>query len=1126
MAVQSVFLRRKAWVAACLLLAVRVSAHGASSPSGLRLGTTVNGHCSGGVVTYDLDLTEGEYIRVWIESHGDLTAKVSGPNGEPIVVSELGPDAVAPISFVSGRPGPYKLELGCDHIDGSASYRLQLDSRRPASTKDRQNIVVEKAHRKAEKLARLWQEEFRRKALREFERVLASAKDIGEGALAERTQIRLGDIHLSLGEAELARKYYDAALFGAQSRSVRVDAHLGVARALLRLGRRDEALAHASEALQGSRIEGDQHREARALTTLGIVDYDLEDMHHAIEVFQRSYALWQRLSDNRGEAEALLHMGFAHSDLSEEQKALELHFVALDLARQARDRSLEALTLTAIGNVYSKLGEMQHALNFYYRATPLLESMGDLYWTVSVYSGMGYAYYELGDAQRALRYFTRAVEMNRRISSRQDEGMNLVHLGRTHLSMGHPEKALSCYRSALQIFNALGLDRMVAVALGDIAAAYDALEDADEALIYYNRALELYEVSGFKREEANTLNNLGRIEERRGRMEAAVAHYRRALTLSRETDDRFVESRSLLNLARVARTSGDLDEARRHAEKALSLVEELRANVASYSLRASYFASIHELHQFYVGLLMELDRKRPSEGFSLLAFDASERARARSLLEMLSDEPADPGALNPELLARERQLEQQIRAHSRAREQHSGRATREGSRTGSTELSELLAELDRVQAVIRSQSEHNPSFESEPASIGELQELLDPSTLLLSYFLGSEASYVWVLTRTDLSVHVLPPQEDIEVQVQRLYRLLAARERKDGETAKEFHERALASDRDFWTNALPLSRTLLGTIAGKLEGKRLVVIGDGGLLHFPFSALPIPSSDGVEPIPLIAEHEVIRLPSASILVALGARDVARPEPPKTVAVLADPVFDREDPRVEAPRRDQQESSKPYASSESAWALSRAVADVRLGEDGTIPRLLASRQEAQNISSLVPPQESLVALGFEASRSLATSGELTRYRVVHFATHGLLDTEHPELSGIILSLVDENGEPRDGFLRLHDIENLYLPVNLVVLSACSTGLGKEVQGEGMIGLVRGFMSAGADRVLASYWNVDDEATAELMKRFYRNLFTADLTPSVALRDAQRSMWTEKRWHSPFYWAAFELQGWWQ
>jgi CHAT domain-containing protein len=150
-------------------------------------------------------------------------------------------------------------------------------------------------------------------------------------------------------------------------------------------------------------------------------------------------------------------------------------------------------------------------------------------------------------------------------------------------------------------------------------------------------------------------------------------------------------------------------------------------------------------------------------------------------------------------------------------------------------------------------------------------------------------------------------------------------------------------------------------------------------------------------------------------------------------------------------------------------------------------------------------------------------EWNRYRIVHFATHGLLNSQHPELSGLVLSLVDQKGQVRDGFLRLHDIYNLNLDVDMVVLSACRTALGKEVNGEGLIGLTRGFMYAGASRVVASLWDVKDEATAELMRRFYQKMFKEARPPAAALREAQISMLKENRWESPYYWAAFTLQG---
>jgi CHAT domain-containing protein len=188
-----------------------------------------------------------------------------------------------------------------------------------------------------------------------------------------------------------------------------------------------------------------------------------------------------------------------------------------------------------------------------------------------------------------------------------------------------------------------------------------------------------------------------------------------------------------------------------------------------------------------------------------------------------------------------------------------------------------------------------------------------------------------------------------------------------------------------------------------------------------------------------------------------------------------------------------------------------------------PRLAATRQEAAVIVAAAPEGTTLLASGFEASRTTATSPELARHRIVHFATHGVFDDERPERSGIVLSMFDERGNARDGFLRLHDVYDLELPVDLVVLSACDTALGREVSGEGLVGMVRGFVHAGAKRVVASLWKVDDEATADLMKTFYRGMLQEGRTPADALRQAQIGHWRSRRWHAPYYWAAFVLQG---
>ncbi len=190
------------------------------------------------------------------------------------------------------------------------------------------------------------------------------------------------------------------------------------------------------------------------------------------------------------------------------------------------------------------------------------------------------------------------------------------------------------------------------------------------------------------------------------------------------------------------------------------------------------------------------------------------------------------------------------------------------------------------------------------------------------------------------------------------------------------------------------------------------------------------------------------------------------------------------------------------------------------------RLPFTRQEAQNILALVPTASEVQSFDFAASRATATNSNLANYQIVHFATHGMANSQNPELSGILMSMVDDKGNPVNGFLRLTDIFNLKLAANLVVLSACQTGMGQNIKGEGMVGLTRGFMYAGVQRVAVSLWSVDDEGTAVLMQKFYQKMLQEKLAPAAALRMAQIEMMQDKKWQSPYYWAAFTLQGEWK
>jgi CHAT domain-containing protein len=490
------------------------------------------------------------------------------------------------------------------------------------------------------------------------------------------------------------------------------------------------------------------------------------------------------------------------------------------------------------------------------------------------------------------------------------------------------------------------------------------------------------------------------------------------------------------------------------------------------------------------------------------------------------------------------------------------------------EIADLLAQYQDVESQIRATSPAYAALtQPQPLTAKEVQtQLLDDNTLLLEYSLGEERSYVFAVTPGALQVFELPKRAIVERASRRVYSLLTARNTTlKGETETQKQLRIARTEAQYPQAAAGLSHMILGPVASLLQNKRLLIVTDGALAYIPFSVLPepqnpsadvpvtasssgaasstpssarsaVPSTNSPTAAPLMVNHEIVNLPSASVLAVLRQQELGRKSAPKAVAVLADPVFDRHDPRLSsrlaaAPfQRILQTRSvrAPFFTDplldppSSLGLLTRSAADVGLSRNGAIslPRLRFSRREAEEIMAVTPQGEGKEAVDFEASRATATSPELSQYRIVHFATHGLLDSVHPELSGLVFSMVDKNGRPQNGFLELQDIYNLNLPADLVVLSACETGLGKEISGEGLVGLTRGFMHAGASRVMASLWKVSDAGTAALMAEFYRAMEKDNLPPAAALRAAQIKMWQQKRWRNPYYWAAFQLQGEWK
>jgi CHAT domain-containing protein len=360
----------------------------------------------------------------------------------------------------------------------------------------------------------------------------------------------------------------------------------------------------------------------------------------------------------------------------------------------------------------------------------------------------------------------------------------------------------------------------------------------------------------------------------------------------------------------------------------------------------------------------------------------------------------------------------------------------------------------------------------------------------------------WCVTRQGLAAVKLPSRERLEAAARQLSAQLSARnEHRPGEDGASRLRRILRADAAVGPAAEQLARLVLAPLAPHLARQRLVIVPDGALSYVPFAMLPDPSDP--DRAPLIERHEVTHLPSASVLAPLRARE--RPAAERGVAVIADPVFEASDERM--------------AGTGPATAPAREV------ERHTLLRLPFSRLEAEAISAASATPLDLLT-GFAAHREAVLDGRFSRHRILHLATHGVIDTQQPELSGLVLSRFDASGRPRDGLLLLPDVFDLELSADLVVLSGCRTALGPHVRGEGLVGLVQGFLYAGAPRVLASLWSVQDRATAEWMRAFYDGLLRDGLRPAAAARAAQRRMRRQPGWETPYHWAGFVLQGEWR
>lgn len=791
-----------------------------------------------------------------------------------------------------------------------------------------------------------------------------------------------------------------------------------------------EALPLLDSAVMTFKACNDKRAEARAHLTAAYVQLSVSSFSEAFRESNNALQLWTTFDDRQGIAESNALLGLLLTAVGEPEQAVHKYKTALNTFKAEGDLDHEAITLNSLGFLNNQMGEYEISLASFKAAKNIFARSGDMTGEIAALEGAAKAEWALHQHGAAKQLYSRMLKL----ATKTDDA------------------------------------RFKASALSALADISKLEHDNSHAEALYEQALELDRSAGHINGEIAILIQLGQFYAEISGPERAFNTFQEAL----EKSTAQITSRARIHyeLARIERGANRLESAQKQVENAIEIIESERTKVADFETRAAYFSSVHEYYQLYVDVLMQLDRVHPDLGFAQQAFEAAEKSKVRSLLDMLASAERQMSCSQPASLQTEE-------ASPKQKESSPAAAASDCSIVVSTASS-----LSEIQSGIRGDD-----------------------SVLLEFALGDQQSYAWILDGANVHTAVLPGRAEIARLANRFRQLLTARQQIPGE--EDYIVRVRQADRQYARTSKELARILLDPVSQFLAGKRVIVVAEGPLRYIPFSALPLNGENRY----LFTKYEVTYAPSASTLISLRTAPPRHPPPIDTAAIFADPVFSVDDTRLANHRAEHPERN-------NSLSLRAVMRDVKPGWT-EIPRLAASRKEAAAIRNALS-KTALVALDFRANREFFLSADLGRYRYLHLATHGILDTKHPEFSGLILSMVDAKGQRINGYVRLPDIYRMKLAADLVVLSSCESALGKDMNSEGIIGLTRAFLYAGSRRVISSLWKVDDAATAELMKRFYSRIAKGE-TPSAALRGAQLDLLKIPDWRHPYYWAGFVLQG---
>lgn len=1028
------------------------------------------------------------------------------------------------VLFVADKSGIYTVTVGIlDRKVSSAKYKIKLKELRLSTLEDKEKILAENLFLEAQDLQQTYEKSSLKLAIEKYLLANSFYEKVRDLKKQQKCLLYLGEAYDELEEKDKALDFYEKSLIIAKNLNDKyAESELlnNIGLVYSYVGYLEKSLSCYNKALDilNSGYDNDAIRKT-VLNNLGLVCKLLNKKDDALNYYKQSLAINILLKDISQQIINLINIASIHIDAGQTKESLESLEEALLLSKKINQSSSEIIILEKIATIYT-----------------------------------------ISDPQKSLEYLFEALKINEKNPSQQSEGIILNEIGSVYLFSKYPEKALDYYLRSLEIFISLNSLIDQSSVCNNIGNAYIALKKHTKALDFLNKSLSLSSKLKFHDQESKRLNNLGICYRELGNLEKSEVFIKEALDLAKKEEDKIGELDYLCSLAYTYYAQEKYVEAESIATKCLPIAEYLFSSKAKLQclfilgkiylqqkkyektiesvdeallildsnitnlklddLRIAYSSYLQDFCELAITTYVMLGNVTKNRNYYLSALELSEYSRNRSFIELINEKKLleAENQTSKDLLSEKQNL-LNVLNYKILHFRNILNTKRSESEQVSVriEIDNLVKKIGLIESkILKSSTKYNSLREIRKFSVEDIQKkVLDTESVILEYFVGKYETYLWFVTNTSVSLYTLPSKGQIEEVAIEFFDL--SRNLRENSQKKQ-KQRYIELSKS-------LTRMLLLPIAKEIIGKRLIIIPDKVIHFVPFGILPSPNGierkfNSIYMDPLIVKNEIVILPSSSVFILLREREIEQKSFAKTLAVVADPVFNKDDVRVSGTVLNIEKLKTEESETNYFNYFDRQ--DLNLIE---MSRLIYTREEAKRIKMEMGDSEVELFLDFDSSLENLIN-KLSSFKALHFSTHALINSKHPELSGLVLSLVDSNGKDKRGFLTTNEIFNLKLRAEFVVLSACKTGTGKQASGEGIIGLTRAFFYAGTKCVIASLWNIEDAATCELMTNFYKFLLKNKSTPSDALRNAQILMLRNKKYQYPFYWAAFQAHGEWK